>query len=94
MSYVIVVDHRAGCFHAHSPDVPGFHLCADSSGALKHDIAAALAFFFQVKTDAKKGHSTETDKTFELLEHLMQRQSKKYVVVSRPSINTKPLKLA
>ncbi len=45
----ITVDHRDGCFHAYSDDVPGFHLCADSIEALDHDVSAALEFLFKVK---------------------------------------------
>lgn len=45
----VTVDHRDGCFHAYSNDVPGFHLCADSMEALDHDVPAALEFLFKIK---------------------------------------------
>lgn len=41
-------DEREGCFHVHSKELPGFHLCVDRiDSAIEEDVGAALEYYFR-----------------------------------------------
>lgn len=44
----VQVDSRDGCFHAHSKEVPGLHICGSSLEDVLSDLPAAIRHVYKV----------------------------------------------